>query len=447
MEYPGSWFTKIYRRTFFALFLVLFFVLSPLIIMYALGYRYDVQNGLLRETSAISVDIEPENTTTYLNELEVDNVMPVRLKIITPGKYHLRLSASGYYNFDKEINARSKQTVYIKEISLLQKNEPTKISSEQVLVMSISPNGAYLVYARPENDSYQISLLTIADNTVQKLSVPISGTPQISWSENSAYFLINAKEAPFESLWVLATSDPQAPWLVQPKNGPIAKAIWQNGSEPEIILGTETEILNARPIQKTITVIARNNFIDWYAENQKIWTIEKRTTDNKIYLIKDALGFSEKFAEIKIESGQKSEELKILQTKNDVALLQNKPGQILIVANAKQSTVNADNFMVSPFNNWWLFWTPWELTTYSAGEEPYLQTRSGEGLRAVWPLDNFNTLGLVWGGRVEALFPYYSVGHNLLNSATDITAVDSQNKILYFSGKINDASGIWKLKY
>ena len=71
MEYPGSHFTKIYRRAFFILFITFFLVLSPIIIMYALGYRYDIKNGLLRETGAISIDIKPKNITTYLNKLKI----------------------------------------------------------------------------------------------------------------------------------------------------------------------------------------------------------------------------------------------------------------------------------------------------------------------------------------------------------------------------------------
>lgn len=447
MEYPGSYLIKPYRRIFFGLFLMMFLVISPLIIMYALGYRYDIKNGLLRETGAISIDIEPKNTNTYLNDLKIDDIMPVRLKNITPNKYHLRLSADGYYDFEKDIEVKNMQTVYIKEISLLKKSEPIQIAEQQPEILALSPNGAHLVYAVKQK-KYQIYLLNTADNQIKKISLETNSAPKIFWSDNSEYFFVTSGEAPFDTLTVFNTTNPEIPWNVKTNTGKITKAIWQKTSESEIIFGTDTEILTARPLGQKITPVTKNKFVDWYADGGKIWTIQFFPKEQKYYLIKDALGFLDKFMEIKTESGQASVlDYKILQTKNEVVLLQSKPGQILIATRAKQSLVNADRWLLSPYNDWWLFWTPWELTTYSAGEEPYLQTRSGEGLIDVWPLDEHNTLGLIWKSRVEALFPYYSVGHNLLNFNVDSAITDNNKKNIYFSGKIKNKNGIWKLNY
>ncbi|MBP6859451.1 MAG: hypothetical protein KBC69_02430, partial [Candidatus Magasanikbacteria bacterium] len=95
--------------------------------------------------------------------------------------------------------------------------------------------------------------------------------------------------------------------------------------------------------------------------------------------------------------------------------------------------------------NWWLLWSEWELWTYSQGEEPNLLNRSGEQLKYTLPLDRYNTLALIWGDRATVLFPYYFVGHDLINEKINLPQADTENKILYFTNEKKD--GIWKLVY
>jgi len=73
--------------------------------------------------------------------------------------------------------------------------------------------------------------------------------------------------------------------------------------------------------------------------------------------------------------------------------------------------------------------------------------RSGEQLQQVWPLDEYNTLALIWSDKTTILFPYYDVGHSFLNKKIDSSAVDNKNKILYFSNSQSDKPGIWELNY
>jgi hypothetical protein len=93
MEYPGTKFTKPIRQFMFIFFISAFFIISPLLIMYTAGYRYDWHNGLLKETGSISIDIEPQESVAYLNNIKLQKTPPIRLNNITPATYNTRLSA------------------------------------------------------------------------------------------------------------------------------------------------------------------------------------------------------------------------------------------------------------------------------------------------------------------------------------------------------------------
>ena len=107
-----------------------------------------------------------------------------------------------------------------------------------------------------------------------------------------------------------------------------------------------------------------------------------------------------------------------------------------------------DKIKISQFENWWLMWSPWEIWTYSPQEnEPLLLNRSGEQLADIIPLDKYNTLALIWENRATALFPYYLVGHGLIDQRIEYANADTKNKVLYFYAEIEGEKGIWRLLY
>jgi len=118
---------------------------------------------------------------------------------------------------------------------------------------------------------------------------------------------------------------------------------------------------------------------------------------------------------------------------------------MLLINKDKQYKLTADKYKISPYNQWWLIWSEWELWTYSHGEEPRLINRSGENLENVLPLDQYNTLGLIWENKLTALYPYYLVENTLANFKVDQVEVDSITKILYYTQK--NRKGVWKLNY
>jgi len=153
MEYPGSYFTRPWRIILLIFFIGFFLTLTPIILLYSVGYSYDWQNGLLKKTGGLSIDILPADTSVSLDGVKLNEKMPIRLKNITSRKYDLSLSSPNYYSWQKEIEVKDKETIYIKEISLLKQNSPEKISSDLPEILSLSPNGNYLAYAIKKTDT------------------------------------------------------------------------------------------------------------------------------------------------------------------------------------------------------------------------------------------------------------------------------------------------------
>jgi hypothetical protein len=448
MEYPGAKFTRPIRRALLIFFITLFFVITPIVIAFTIGYRYDWQNGFWKATGAISIDVEPTQTVTSLNGLESKTQMPVRLKNISQGKYDVRLSATDYYDWNKTIEVKDKETTYIKEISLLKKNSPQAILKNSINDFALSPDFRYIIFTEKENASNtkKTSIMLWDSQTEQTSQLFIADTGEnlnIIWSPKNNCATIGDTLDEHKKLWIYCLPNKLID-LVSIETSPIEKTLWNTATQPELFYNTKNQIFSFIPQTQQKRIIVPNTYLDWYMADGQLWTLQKNTTTNQYKIIKDVLGFKTDFANIETKiSNVKWEILTIL---SDAVLIKKKTTKEMILVNQnKQSNINGDKFYISPYNNWLLIWTPWELWTYTNGEEPFLLNRSGENLQAVVPLDKYNTIAMIYQNKITAIFPYYLTTNELLKTKTDNVSADSKNKILYYT--IKDKSGLWMLKY
>jgi len=447
MEFPGTRLNHAIRTTLLVFFIVLFFVLTPTIIMYTMGYRYDWRFGLLREIGAISIDVEPASTVVYLDDIKINQSLPVRLKNITPRKYLLRLEAPGYITWEKEIEVKNKETVYVKDISLLQKKSLQKIADGQARSLALSADQRFLAYARANQQNWQVSLLPLtASATAINIAIISPTPPEITWDNKNNLFVATTAD----QLYIVDANQPERPIKLKTASGlPPAKWQWRNGAAgAELVYQDNNSLYAFRPTLNDSVLITPASFFDWYLEGNSLWILQQASTSGNLTLIKDALGFASSFSKLDNLPTGASGPFKIITALNNTVLIKStgQPNAWLITANHSYQ-ISEENFQISPFGNWWLIWSPWELWTYSNGDQPFLLNRSGEGLKQVLPLDNHNTLALVLNDHVSILYPYYFVAHEIISGQLESAVADTDNHIFYGAGNVDGQDGIWKLEY
>ena len=444
MEFPGTKFTKKYRIAYFIIVILIFCILTPLIILHTAGYSYDFNHGIVKETGGISIDIKPKEANVYIDDVLIKQGMPIRLKNATPGKYTIKIDAGeNYYLWEKEIDVEKRQTIYIKEISLIKKTIPQLFKKGNIKKQKLSKDGKYLAYILIANELPEIWIYNL-ENNEDKLVMRLSTDKNfnLNWGENHHSLIISEDVIPLKELYIVnAEKLDEIISLGKLEKKPIYKFMWNNSNDPEIFYSTSEEIYSFKPSSKTTYDITPNDFIDWYMENGKLWTLQYDEGKKTYTIIQDTVGYSSEFG---ILNNGKYDNYKIATAKDNHILLQHetKPEMILLDKEERYNLAG-ENFYISDYNDWWLIWTPWELRTYSYEEEPKLINRSGEQLKQVLPLDKYNTLGLVWAEKTTVLFPYYLVRHALVEGQINNVEIDIENKILYFT----DEEGIWKLIY
>lgn len=446
MEYPGSKFTRPWRVLMLSVFLLAFFVISPLLILYSSGFRYDYKNGIVHEVGVISIDILPTSAIVYLNDEKLSGTIPIRLKNVIPGKYKIRLTADGFYDWEKEVDVENKQTVYVKEIKLIKKSNPVKIVDGKINKLYLSADNNYLIFEKT-NTSKEYWIRNISTDT-DKLLIKVSNEKEylVNWHKENSFAYISSLDN--SEIYILDASNSSKYWaLPSTEDDRVLKIQW-NDSGNNLLFSKKDGIFTVDPITRQISLISNNLYSDWFVYGGKLWTIQKNIKTNQIDITKDTFGFSSKFAELGSQTYSDINAVKFVGVGEDSVLLKKSAiSEMTLLSKNKEFTFSGDNLLKSDFNNWWIMWSPWEITTYSTGEEPFLLNRSGETLRKVIVLDEYNTLGLIWSDKMTALFPYYFVNHNLINNKINDAVANPKLRTLYFSGNTNGQDGLWQLQY
>ena len=449
MEYPGSTLKRPLRLAMLITFIAAFFIISPLVIIYSAGYRFDLKNGLLRETGSLSVDIRPESALVYLDGLKIDQKIPIRLNNITPHKYMLKLSLPGYYDWEKQIEINKNQTTYIKELVMLKKERPVLFSKNQAAVLSVSPSGKYLAQIEPRRSG---SYLVISDTQTRTASgdgmlLPVA-EPIIQWSESGEFLSVSDKKNPPEYLYVISAAQPTKFNKLPGENDlKLKKFYWSRNTEPKLYYEAGGSLFSYLPRLQQSSRICSSTFQDWFMDDGSLWTLNYSSSSKKLSIYSDSLGFKNTFASINKSSSEPSSTLRSLHLesgkKGTVILSDSASEKYFIVRQDRYFKVGGTKMRYSKFGNWLLIWNPWELWTYSEGDDPYLLNRTGENLKNVIPLDEYNTLALVWEDGVTALYPYFYIQRQLISGKVEAVTADPTMRALYYS----DESGISRLSY
>jgi len=91
------------RHISFWLFSLAFVILTPVIVYYSLGYKFDIQSKKFLKTGALSIKTFPRAITVYLDGKKMDESTPSTIRELMPRKYDLVLEKDGFYPYQIEI--------------------------------------------------------------------------------------------------------------------------------------------------------------------------------------------------------------------------------------------------------------------------------------------------------------------------------------------------------
>jgi hypothetical protein len=183
---------KALRRVTYLSFFVLFFILTPLFIMYAVGYRYNFDINTIEKNGAFYIKSYPRGAEIYIDNIKTRHKTPHQLTNIQPGNHDVLIQKDGYLDWHKQLSVYSGETTFAEDIVLfltdIQKTSFGR-GSDNFLVNKQKNKYAYI----DDYDLLDNNMLMITDIEQAKTQT-ISGIPLdhdlIDWSDDNQYLLL-----------------------------------------------------------------------------------------------------------------------------------------------------------------------------------------------------------------------------------------------------------------
>lgn len=161
------WYEKLqmrnsFRKFIFIIALLAFFVITPIIILYAIGYRPDFNNKSLKKVGMLIIESKPDKANVFINNKLGAEKTPYKIKNLMPGDYEIKISKDGFSGWSKKLSIRSKEVNWASHILLFfEKPKIKNLTTLAVSKITISEQKDKIAYSVTSGDNIGIWFLTL----------------------------------------------------------------------------------------------------------------------------------------------------------------------------------------------------------------------------------------------------------------------------------------------
>lgn len=111
------------RTILFFICLVLFILVTPLVIFYSQGYRFDADSKKITQSGAFFLKVAPKQAKIYIDgRLKKETNFffgSVLIENLLPKKYKIRIEKDGYFAWEKNLEIKEREVTEAKNITLI----------------------------------------------------------------------------------------------------------------------------------------------------------------------------------------------------------------------------------------------------------------------------------------------------------------------------------------
>lgn len=178
---------------------VLFFIVTPYIVLYSLGYRVDLKNKNIIATGGIYVRVVPSDveitidqkitnrTNFFSNAIFVQNLLPVRHNIL--------IKKEGYSEYAKDLLVKEKEVTKLENVILFKEKPAFSLVADDVGFFSLAPNNTTLLTTVARANGLEFTVTDLPTSQKEVFFLPtvkkvMFSAWSITWSEDSGRAVI-----------------------------------------------------------------------------------------------------------------------------------------------------------------------------------------------------------------------------------------------------------------
>ncbi|MFZ5364272.1 MAG: PEGA domain-containing protein [Patescibacteria group bacterium] len=181
------------RRIIYLIFIVIFLLITPVVILYTAGYRYNFQTNRIQKTGIIILKSNPAGAEIYLNGKLRTEKTPARITNLLPDDYTVKIEKENFYPWQKTLSVKSGLTTFAENITLFEKNLPAEVVETNSGLFSLAPNKEKIIYLNEKETGDEVWLLNFRNNKnslVYRISEEKSNIVNLEWSNDNQKILL-----------------------------------------------------------------------------------------------------------------------------------------------------------------------------------------------------------------------------------------------------------------
>lgn len=446
-------------------FILAFFIMAPILIFYASGYRLDIKREKVIRTGTLMLDGKDiKKANLYINNKLHEEPFTDKIYIynLLPGDYQVRLEKEGYFPWEKKVSIYSNLTTFAKDIVLFKKELPLQIIDDQVIALSFSPDFQKIVYLINTDsfwELYQYNPNTKENFFLARFSPGRQAALAITTSSKKVLLNIDNRYSIFD-----IENQKNGPNLAEIINFIPKKIKWDMQSDNLLYASYKNAIYTidifGKKSEKIFELKDSSINPEFYIEGKDIFYIQQEKEKNVLY--KYNLNFS---TNKKILELSKSSNYQFIQsTNNYIGLIDSDAQKLHLIKKINTDSevnINTDD-PVKEFNAKAAVWdkTEKQILIYNdfeayiynpaTGEENIIN-RYGQTIeKALW-YPNLSYIVIQFNDSLQIIDLQISNGTHAITELIKANKIldfylDEEGRNIYFNGKIDKLEGLYKLK-
>lgn len=193
-----------FRRFLFYFFVLIFFIVAPIIITYSYGYKYDFERKKFVQTGALSIKTHPKKAQILVNGKSISKFSPALIKGLLPHQYKISVRSDGFYPWDKNLEVYPGIVTKAEDIILFpQKPQSFLLNEDKMNSFFISPDKERILYIKEDGfwlqelEKNSAAIQVVKNESLGDLPSTSYNFQNIQWAQNSKYFIFQANESWF----------------------------------------------------------------------------------------------------------------------------------------------------------------------------------------------------------------------------------------------------------
>jgi hypothetical protein len=140
--------TKKQRQIVLLIFITLFLITTPVILLYTAGFRYNFKKNKIQKIGTFVISTEPKEVNISINNKNFKKDKKTIIKNFLPDDYNIKINKDGYHDWKNTLTIKPQKSTFITNLILFKKSTPNSIFDPKSSSWWFPPKQDFIIFAK-----------------------------------------------------------------------------------------------------------------------------------------------------------------------------------------------------------------------------------------------------------------------------------------------------------